>query len=222
MLETYKSLREVANYYQGGKEDIKIVQAYSYAENNSWEQETIIAYVYCKYWKVANKQVTGYYNVSDDDKASLLLSIIPKCLNEYDPNKAGLARMIVNYFFRAVRALSQHYDKASLAPIMKNDGLESLTASDVRQSSEEGAHFKITANTGKDRVVEDKYNLSELVQSLVEMNLTDKQLRYCKLVMSGDYKNDSDIAHTLGVSRAAICSMKRVLKEKLSYLNFAC
>ena len=193
MFETYASLMPLAQLHTGTTNLVEISDLYKLQED-----PILLAHVFCKNFGIIVLESKKYFGVSEEDKASWAVEELHKALLAYDAARGAsvqvfFSRCLNNRLRSETQSLNRHRRKAN------------TNCQEFEAMSEISAAY-----------TESAYAHVELVETLAQLNLSDRELDYCKIVM--DYYphvKDTDIAKSFGVSSAAIHYLKEGIEQKL-------
>lgn len=175
--------------------------------NNGMEDE-VIAYLYNTHKSLLYQVSKQFYGLDEFEVESIIFEQIWKCCRDYDASKSSgkLITMISTYVRNALRSKTQ-YNKA--AKRVANEA----TNCDVFSQYE----------VSEDRITEasiiEEYDVIELNDLIESLNLTEKQMAYCKCAIDNVcVLTQANIAREIGVSTAGVNKMKKALQEKLNLL----
>lgn len=197
MLELFKGLS--LNYV--GE---RTPESYKYNYVNGQKDE-VIADIYVNNYKIFYSAVGKYSSIDNATKDSVIVEMIWKCMDnlEVDKLEVQLPSMILAYIkrelFRQIK--SNNYDKRKI-----NSSDNSITFTDMSVDDE--------SSTDKfDALGEpDDTSMLEMVSYIESLDLTENQLKYCKLALEGSVGLKSgSIANAIGISRAGA----KKLRERL-------
>lgn len=195
MENTLKLLNSIKTQEFNNMELEKLAEAYIEGLNPS-----ILATAFSKCYKLIVRLSQKYYGLNGNDVASLSLEALDLCLQTHVPGKAAFttyfSKVLSNKFRQETEALSTHKRKA----IFFSRSLEAII--------DEGFEFEEISN--------DIPRLGDIVDSLMDLGLSERELEYCKLLLA-DYKN-SEIAVILGVSVMTLSNIRKRLRRKLQPL----
>ena len=193
MLKTYETLRELSNLYEG-KYDLDAI-ALEYQQTGD---PILFAKAYCKWFPFAVSQANNYWGLTDQDKASISVEELHKCMMAFKPERGGKVQtLFAKYLNNRLRAESQ------------------MSNHHVRKANNVSECYETQTEAGN---MERGYEDAEFNSTIDNCHLTSNENEYCKMV--GAYPNikDVDIAKKLGVSSAAINYMKKQLCFKLNFM----
>lgn len=153
------------------------------------------------FYKTYNLIITvsqNYYGLTSEDIASFSLETLDKCLQIYTPNKSAFST-----FFTTVLKNRFRQETESLS----TDKRRIVYFSDSYEAIVEEAGAEVFGQVEED-------SEKRAIAFLQEMNLDDREFRYCYLLMQG-YKN-SEIADMLQVSIMTLSNMRKKLRVKLN------
>lgn len=197
MLELFKGLS--LNY--AGE---RTPESYKYNYVNGQKDE-VIADIYVNNYKIFYSAIGKYSSIDNATKDSVIVEMIWKCMDnlEVDKLEVQLPSMILAYIkrelFRQIK--SNNYDKRKI-----NSSDNSITFTDMSVDDE--------SSTDKfDALGEpDDTSMLEMVSYIESLDLTENQLKYCKLALEGSVGLKSgSIANAIGISRAGA----KKLRERL-------
>lgn len=197
MLELFKGLS--LNYV--GE---RTPESYKYNYVNGQKDE-VIADIYVNNYKIFYSAIGKYSSIDNATKDSVIVEMIWKCMDnlEVDKLEVQLPSMILAYIkrelFRQIK--SNNYDKRKI-----NSSDNSITFTDMSVDDE--------SSTDKfDALGEpDDTSMLEMVSYIESLDLTENQLKYCKLALEGSVGLKSgSIANAIGISRAGA----KKLRERL-------
>jgi DNA-binding CsgD family transcriptional regulator len=195
MINTYNSLKPLANLYNGETNLSQV--AVTYQQSND---PILFAFAFCEVYPLLKLQADKYFYLNEADKASILLEEVNKALNDYQPiyctKVQTLITTYVNRRFYAETKMLQH-DRRKI-----NIGVDSYETMVEFQDEE--------------TIESIGYKDIELGESLPKAKLTENELTYCKIVMNETTSlRDSDVARAMGISPAGVLWLKKKVKEKL-------
>jgi len=171
----------------------QIAEAYRESLNPS-----LLALAFEKTYKLIINISTKYYGLTNEDIASFSLEKLDICLQTYKQTyKSGQVNFstyftttLMNKFREETEALNTQKRKA----LFFSDSYEVMV--------ENG--FDLVAATCED---------DEIMDTLTQYKLTEKELQYCSLILNG--WSNSEISKMLGVSVMTLSNMRKKLREKL-------
>lgn len=167
----------------------QIAEAYGESLNPS-----LLALAFEKTFKLIINISAKYYGLTNEDIASFSLEKLDICLQTYKNGQAGFSTYftatLMNKFREETEALNTQKRKA-------------LFYSDSYELMVENGYDLVACTLEED----------EIVYSLQEYNLTQREMEYCNLILS-DF-NNAEISSKLGVSVMTLSNMRKKLREKL-------
>jgi len=167
----------------------QIAEAYRESLNPS-----LLALAFEKTYKLIINISTKYYGLTNEDIASFSLEKLDICLQTYKSGQVNFSTYftttLMNKFREETEALNTQKRKA----LFFSDSYEVMV--------ENG--FDLVAATCED---------DEIMDTLTQYKLTEKELQYCSLILNG--WSNSEISKMLGVSVMTLSNMRKKLREKL-------
>lgn len=167
----------------------EIAEAYRESLNPS-----LLALAFEKTYKLIIYVSRNYYGLTNEDIASFSLEKLDICLQTYKSGQANFStyftRTLHNKFREETQALNTHKRKA----MFFSDSYEAMV--------ENG--FDLVAATCED---------DEIMDTLTQYKLTEKELQYCSLILNG--WSNFEISKMMGVSIMTLSNMRKKLREKL-------
>ena len=155
---------------------------------------SLLALAFEKTYKLIINISAKYYGLTNEDIVSFSLEKLDICLQTYKSGQANFSTYftttLMNKFREETEALNTQKRKA----LFFSDSYEVMV--------ENG--FDLVAATCED---------DEIVYSLQEYDLTQREMEYCNLILA-DFSN-AEISKTLGVSVMTLSNMRKKLREKL-------
>lgn len=187
-----RTLNMLSNIIMKDTQDMTLEQiAEVYGESLN---PSLLALAFKKTFKLIIYVSRNYYGLTDEDIASFSLEKLDDCLLTYKNDQASFStyftRTLHNKFREETQALNTQKRKA----LFFSDSYEVMV--------ENG--FDLIATTCED---------DEIIDTLTQYNLTEKELQYCDLILS-DWSN-SEISKMMGVSIVTLSNMRKKLREKL-------
>jgi RNA polymerase sigma factor (sigma-70 family) len=167
----------------------QIAEAYRESLNPS-----LLALAFEKTYKLIINISAKYYGLTNEDIASFSLEKLDMCLQTYKSGQVNFSTYftttLMNKFREETEALNTQKRKA----LFFSDSYEVMV--------ENG--FDLVAATCED---------DEIMDTLTQYNLTEKELQYCSLILNG--WSNSEISKMMGVSVMTLSNMRKKLREKL-------
>ncbi len=167
----------------------QIAEAYRESLNPS-----LLALAFEKTYKLIINISAKYYGLTDEDIASFSLEKLDMCLQTYKSGQVNFSTYftttLMNKFREETEALNTQKRKA----LFFSDSYEVMV--------ENG--FDLVAATCED---------NEIMDTLTQYKLTEKELQYCSLILNG--WSNSEISKMMGVSVMTLSNMRKKLREKL-------
>jgi RNA polymerase sigma factor (sigma-70 family) len=167
----------------------QIAEAYRESLNPS-----LLALAFEKTFKLIINISVKYYGLTNEDIASFSLEKLDMCLQTYKNGQANFSTYftatLMNKFREETQALNTQKRKA----LFYSDSYELMV--------ENG--YDLVACTCED---------DEIIDTLTQYKLTEKELQYCDLILS-DWSN-AEISKMMGVSVMTLSNMRKKLREKL-------
>ena len=167
----------------------QIAEAYRESLNPS-----LLALAFEKTFKLIIHVSAKYYGLTNEDIASFALEKLDFSLQTYKIGQANFTTyyttVLMNKFREETEALNTQKRKA----IFFSDSYELMV---------ENGYDLVACTLEED----------EIVYSLQEYNLTQREMEYCNLILS-DF-NNAEISAKLGVSVMTLSNMRKKLREKL-------
>jgi len=196
MIETYENFKELSNLYTGEDTNLDNLAI----EYQQTEDPCLLVHVFCKWFPYTVSQVSKYFYLTEEDKASFVVEELHKAMTDFDVTRgAKIQTLFSRYLNNRLRAETQmmnHHKRRA------NNSTDSYQAfAEVTQGHKELGY--------------DQVEFLNIIRT--SCNLNDNEVKYCEIVTSVDPNNikDTDIAKLLGVTSAAINYMKKKLAEKL-------
>ena len=170
----------------------QIAEAYRESLNPS-----LLALAFEKTYKLIINISAKYYGLTNEDIVSFSLEKLDICLQTYKSGKANFSTYftttLMNKFREETEALNTQKRKA----LFFSDSYEVMV--------ENG--FDLVAATCED---------DEIMDTLTQYKLTEKELQYCSLILNG--WSNSEISKMMGVNVMTLSNMRKKLREKLMSL----
>ena len=170
----------------------QIAEAYRESLNPS-----LLALAFEKTYKLIINISAKYYGLTNEDIASFSLEKLDICLQTYKSGQANFSTYftttLMNKFREETQALNTHKRKA----MFFSDSYEAML--------EYG--FDLVATTCED---------DEIMDTLTQYKLTEKELQYCSLILNG--WSNFEISEILEVSIMTLSNMRKKLRQNLSPL----
>lgn len=167
----------------------QIAEAYGESLNPS-----LLALAFEKTFKLIINISAKYYGLTNEDIASFSLEKLDLCLQTYKNGQANFSTYftatLMNKFREETEALNTQKRKA-------------LFYSDSYELMVENGYDLVACTIEED----------EIIYSLQEYNLTQREMEYCNLILA-DLSN-AEISSKLGVSVMTLSNMRKKLREKL-------
>ena len=167
----------------------QIAEAYRESLNPS-----LLALAFEKTYKLIINISAKYYGLTNEDIASFSLEKLDMCLQTYKSGQVNFSTYftmtLMNKFREETEALNTQKRKA----LFFSDSYEVMV--------ENG--FDLVAATCED---------NEIMDTLTQYKLTEKELQYCSLILNG--WSNSEISKMMGVSVMTLSNMRKKLREKL-------
>lgn len=167
----------------------QIAEAYRESLNPS-----LLALAFEKTYKLIINISAKYYGLTDEDIASFSLEKLDICLQTYKSGQVNFStyftKALMNKFREETEALNTQKRKV----LFFSDSYEVM--------AENG--FDLVAATCED---------DEIMDTLTQYKLTEKELQYCSLILNG--WSNSEISKMMGVSIMTLSNMRKKLREKL-------
>ena len=167
----------------------QIAEAYRESLNPS-----LLALAFEKTYKLIINISAKYYGLTNEDIASFSLEKLDMCLQTYKSGQVNFSTYftttLMNKFREETEALNTQKRKA----LFFSDSYEVMV--------ENG--FDLVAATCED---------DEIMDTLTQYKLTEKELQYCGLILNG--WSNSEISKMMGVSVMTLSNMRKKLREKL-------
>lgn len=167
----------------------QIAEAYREGLNPS-----LLALAFEKTYKLITNISAKYYGLTNEDIVSFSLEKLDICLQTYKSGQVNFSTYftttLMNKFREETEALNTQKRKA----LFFSDSYEVMV--------ENG--FDLVAATCED---------DEIMDTLTQYKLTEKELQYCNLILNG--WSNSEISKMMGVSVMTLSNMRKKLREKL-------
>ena len=167
----------------------QIAEAYRESLNPS-----LLALAFEKTYKLIINISAKYYGLTDEDIASFSLEKLDICLQTYKSGQVNFStyftKALMNKFREETEALNTQKRKV----LFFSDSYEVM--------AENG--FDLVAAACED---------DEIMDTLTQYKLTEKELQYCSLILNG--WSNSEISKMMGVSIMTLSNMRKKLREKL-------
>jgi len=158
---------------------------------------SLLALAFEKTYKLIINISSKYYGLTNEDIVSFSLEKLDICLQTYKSGKANFSTYftttLMNKFREETEALNTQKRKA----LFFSDSYEVMV--------ENG--FDLVAATCED---------DEIMDTLTQYKLTEKELQYCSLILNG--WSNSEISKMMGVNVMTLSNMRKKLREKLMSL----
>lgn len=196
MEKTLKLFNSIKTLEFDGMDMEQLAEVYVRSLNPS-----ILATAFSKCYKLIIKISRNYYGLNQNDIASFSLEVLDFCLRSYIPGKASFityfSKVLNNRFREETQSLST--DKRKI--LFHSGSLDAII--------DEGFEFQ--------EMDSEIPEIEEIVDSLLDFGLTERELLYCKLLLEG-YKN-KEIADVFGVSIMTLSNIRKKLRSKLNPLR---
>lgn len=219
MNETYLLMNDIANLYEGNANLSQLALMYQKDENPMY-----LAVTFKKLYKLLLTHVNKFYVLTDSDCASFILQEIHKAMKNYSNDKGVQVQTLISrYVYNRLKAESNmlNHDKRVL-------NIMSTSYEGVLSSKEDGSTVIPKSLINKEDSVnstscyfsevsiQHEYDELELQQTLDQLNLPEKELKMCKIILSE--KNtllNTEIAKKMGITSAGVAYLKKSLRTKL-------
>ena len=204
MQQTYVNFKNLSSLHTGTTNFNELALEYQSTENPA-----ILAFCFCQQYPYIVSQVSKYFNLTEDDKASFAVEELHKSLLDYCTSKGASARTLFSRYLNR-----RMYAETNMLNHQKRSANNS--ASCYESLVEENSGFSGATTS------DDFTNTIDLYESMRKAGcFTDNEIKYCKIILTdSEITSDSDAAKLLGVSPSAIFQLKKRLKKKFS-LNLA-
>lgn len=161
---------------------------------------SLLALAFKKVYKLIISVSSDYIGLATEDVASLSLEKLDECLQQFLPESGvKFTTFYTVYLKNRFREETQHLNTHKRKVLFVSDSYEEMTDNGYEPVDES---------------VED--SIQSVLDTLIMFNLSDKELRYCVMVIEG-YTNN-EISKILGVSLMTLTNFRKKLKKKLSVL----
>jgi RNA polymerase sigma factor (sigma-70 family) len=167
----------------------QIAEAYRESLNPS-----LLALAFEKTYKLIINISAKYYGLTNEDIVSFSLEKLDMCLQTYISGQANFSTYFTTNLMNKFREETQALNTQKRKALFFSDSYEVMV--------ENG--FDLVAVT---------YEEDEIIDTLTQYKLTDKELEYCSLILC-DWSN-AEISKMMGVSVMTLSNMRRKLREKL-------
>lgn len=162
-----------------------------------------IAIIYVNQYGHLKNITDKFPRLTSEDKSSFILEEIVQALNNYDETKGAKIQTVVStYVYRrcyAENKMREHQKRMLDYDTTLNSSYESYVEANI------------------DKGMNDFYHC-EFTNYLESLDLTENELKYCKIVSSGEHSiKDSDVARMMGVTPAAINYIRKKLSSKIQF-----
>jgi DNA-binding CsgD family transcriptional regulator len=194
MDKTFKNFQKLSSLYENQNANLSAV-ALQY-QNNS--DPICFSFVFCKLYPYMITQVAKFFYLTSEDKASFCVEELNKAMKDFDFFKANRVQTVFSlYLYNRLRQESSDlsYDK--------------------RKANNTSIGYDESGYT--DQTYQDiSFENIEILESLASSNLSDKELKYCSLIIKNSGKIiDTDIASILGITSAGVNYIKNSLTKKI-------
>ncbi len=167
----------------------QIAEAYRESLNPS-----LLALAFEKTYKLIINISAKYYGLTDEDIASFSLEKLDICLQTYKSGQVNFSTYFTTTLMNKFREETEALNTQKRKVLFFSDSYEAMV--------ENG--FDLVAATCED---------DEIMDTLTQYKLTEKELQYCNLILDG--WNNSEISKMMGVSIMTLSNMRKKLREKL-------
>lgn len=198
MYQTFKNFREMLAELQIPVELDEVVELY-----HDYDDIYAIAIIYVNQYGHLKHVTDKFPRLTSEDKCSFILEEIVQALKNYDHTKGVKIQTVVStYVYR--RCYAENKMREHQKRMIDYD--TTLTSS-----------YEAYVEANIDKGMTDFYQC-ELISYLESLDLTENELKYCKIVSSGEHSiKDSDVARMMGVTPAAINYIRKKLSSKIQF-----
>lgn len=165
--------------------------------------ELILSRLYISNYAMLKSIANKFQYLTDNECSSLCLLEIENTIIDYDKSKnTKFSTLLYRYVYNEMRAKNNQktYNKRKLNNSSSNDIKQNIN--DLVELNKEPGKF-------------DYYEL-ELNSVLDEINLTEKEEKFCKIVSMENYNiTDTEISEILDITPQGVYYIKNKIKEKL-------
>lgn len=192
MYTTYKNLLILSDLYEGEETNSNLALKYQQTKD-----PIFLAVVYTRYYAYIKTTADNYFNLTDADKASFAIEELNKALLDYKLERgAKVQTLFIKYYKNRLR---QETQATNLYKRRANNNCDNYETAEIFEGYKESS-----------------FGFVELELALEQADLlTENEKMYCKIIMSSDNVNDSDVAKKLEISPSAIFQIKKRLRTKI-------
>lgn len=205
MENTYEILKPLARLYDGDGSDEQLIEDYIKEDT----KPLVLAYIYCKNYGLFYKTASKFTGTTQEDKESYIVECIDKAITSYDNTKGAKLLTYINKFvYNRAREEYSRSKKGSLIALTDSVRFESVETNDDYNTE----NYMDTLIGGEEDY---DYNAIETLEYLKSLKLTDREIRYCELIIKEGSYTDVAAAEALGLSASAIYDIRVNLQKKL-------
>jgi len=167
----------------------QIAEAYRESLNPS-----LLALAFEKTYKLIINISAKYYGLTNEDIASFSLEKLDICLQTYKSGQVNFSTYFTTALMNKFREETEALNTQKRKVLFFSDSCEAMV--------ENG--FDLVAATCED---------DEIMDTLTQYKLTEKELQYCSLILNG--WSNSEISKIMEVSIMTLSNMRKKLREKL-------
>jgi len=167
----------------------QIAEAYRESLNPS-----LLALAFEKTYKLIINISAKYYGLTNEDIASFSLEKLDICLQTYKSGQVNFSTYFTTALMNKFREETEALNTQKRKVLFFSDSYEAMV--------ENG--FDLVAATCED---------DEIMDTLTQYKLTEKELQYCSLILNG--WSNSEISKIMEVSIMTLSNMRKKLREKL-------
>lgn len=199
MQKTYRNFVKLSELFAHQGMTVEDVAVMYEAQDVDNRDPVLLSYVFCKLFPYMIRTTSKYYHLTEADIASLCVEELHASMIDYESDRG--AKLIT---------LFDRYINRRLVQATKD------LAYDKRKANVNVSEFETSLANYEhhDLALEE----IELLESIKQMNLTEREIKYCEIVLKSSGKvNNSDIAKTLGITSAGIKYIRDSLCKKLDF-----
>ena len=155
----------------------------------------ILATAFHKCYKLAISTAKKFHGLTSEDIESFAVTILDKCLRNYQPLGATFSTYYVTVYNNKLREETEALDTDKRKANITSNSLETLLDNGIDFASDESTETWM------------------LIEILKSFKLSHRELNYCKLIMDG-YTN-ADIASMWETSVMTLSNLRKGLRDKI-------
>lgn len=208
MVSTYRLMSQVL--LDSNKKFSNEELAIKYQEN---QEPSVLAEIFCRNFPEWVHMVnrSQFYNISNDDKVSIVLEKLNTALLYFDITRGIKFTTYANKLI-AMELYNKMYS-------LKRNGRDSMKCVHVVSSSEAGdfvgSNELVEDTVSQLQFTENQYDMIELKSSIYKSNMTEREKQMCMIILDNPGITDIEISEILKVHRHTVRHIRLGMKQKV-------